>query len=318
MRTNMYMDDPGHRIEGRATFGRLAMLAAVVLVAAHSPDGLRVAAQAQAQPGGATPTFEVASVKPNKSGDGRVMLGIQPGGRFTATNVALRMLIRTAYQLQDFQIVGGPGWIASDRFDIVAKAEGNLPPTAPGGPPGPLQLMLRALLADRFSLVAHEDTRDLPTYALVHARGDKRLGPQLRRSEIDCAKMAAVRRRGAPPFTPPQPGERPSCGIRIGAGQLSAGGIPLSQFATALAPFVQRVIVDRTGLSDNFDVDLSWTPDQMPQGAPPQGASPLPPIDPNGPSIFTAVQEQLGLKLESERAPVTVLVIDRVQQPGPD
>jgi uncharacterized protein (TIGR03435 family) len=313
---NLHMDDSWYRPDGRSPFRRLAILAAVVLVTAYPPDEPRVGAQGQT--GGASPTFEVASVKPNKSGDARVMLGIQPGGRFTATNVSLRMLIRTAYQLQDFQIVGGPGWISSDRFDLVAKAEGNLPPTAPGGPPGPLQLMLRALLAERFSLVVHEDTRELPTYALVHARTDRRLGPQLRRSEIDCAQVAGARGRGGLPVPPPQPGGRPVCGIRIGPGQLSAGGIPLVQFATALAPFVQRVIVDQTGLSGNFDVDLSWTPDQMPQGAPPQGASPLPPIDPNGPSIFTAVQEQLGLKLESERGPVSVLVIDRVEQPTPD
>lgn len=316
---------PPHQSPGRVR--RIVAAIGSVVVLTLAAGGLQRAAplqdqspivQTQPRAGTPNPTFEVASVKPNKSGDMRVMLGIQPGGRFTATNVPLRMLIRQAYQLQDFQVVGGPGWISSDRFDVVAKAEGNLPPTPPGGPPGPLQLMLRALLAERFSLVVHADTRELPTYALVHARTDKRLGPQLRRSDINCAQMAGARGRGGAQAVPPQPGGRPQCGIRIGPGQLSAGGIPLAQFATALSQFVQRVIVDQTGLSDSFDVDLSWTPDQTPQGTLPPGAPPLPPIDPNGPSIFTAVQEQLGLKLESQRGSVSVLVIDRVEQPTPD
>jgi uncharacterized protein (TIGR03435 family) len=94
--------------------------------------------------------------------------------------------------------------------------------------------------------------------------------------------------------------------------------MPLSQLATILSPFVQRVVVDRTGLTGNFDFDLTWTPDQLPQGPPPAGAPPLPAIDPNGPSIFTAVQEQLGLKLDSSRGPVDVFVIDNVEPPTPD
>jgi uncharacterized protein (TIGR03435 family) len=116
----------------------------------------------------AGPAFEVASVKPNTSSDGRIMLGIQPGGRFTATNVPLRMLIRNAYQLQDFQVIG-PDWIRSERFDILAKAEGDISP-APPGQAGPVQLMLRSLLAERFALQAHSETRELPIFALVAAR----------------------------------------------------------------------------------------------------------------------------------------------------
>jgi uncharacterized protein (TIGR03435 family) len=282
--------------------------------------GLLCAARlmAQAPATDAKPAFEVATVKPNKSGDMRVSLGIQAGGRFTAANVPLRMLIRNAYQLQDFQLVGGPDWIASERFDIIAKAVGDVPPRPPWGPPGPLQLMLQTLLGERFKLSVHRETRELPVYELVLARPDGKLGPQLQPSTVDCAAVAAARGRGgAPSPAPPSPGERP-CGIRMMGGRLAAGGFPLSQLAITLSQFVQRVVLDRTRLTGNFDFDLTFTPDQLPQGPPPPGAPPLPPIDPNGPSIFTALQEQLGLKLESSRGPVEVLVIDHVEQPTPD
>jgi bla regulator protein blaR1 len=262
-------------------------------------------------------TFEVASVKPNKSGEPFVRLGIQPGGRYTATNVPLRLLIRNAYQIQDFQLIGAPDWVSSDRFDIVAKAEGDVPPSPPGGPPGPIQFMLRALLAERFNLKVHSEQRELPIYALVVARNDGKLGAQLRPAAVDCAAVMAGR-RGGPPPAPPQPGERMPCGMRIGPGQLTGGSLPVSQIANTLSPFVGRVVVDRTGLSGNFDFDLTWTPDQIPQGPPPPGAPQLPPIDPNGPSILTAVQEQLGLKLDSTKGPVDVLVVDRVARPTPD
>jgi uncharacterized protein (TIGR03435 family) len=262
------------------------------------------------------PTFEVASVRPNKSGQPFVSLGIQPGGRYTATNVPLRLLIRNAYQLQDSQIIGAPGWVDSDRFDIVAKAEGDVPPSVPGGPPGPIQFMLRALLAERFNLKMHTEQRELPVYALVLARADGKLGPQLRPAAADCAAVLA--RRGGPPPAPPQPGERLPCGMRIGPGQLTGGSLPISLFANTISPIVQRVVLDRTGLSGNFDFELTWTPDQIPQGPPPPGAPQQPPIDPGGPSILTAVQEQLGLKLDSTRGPVEVFVIDNVTQPTPD
>jgi uncharacterized protein (TIGR03435 family) len=108
--------------------------------------------------------------------------------------------------------------------------------------------------------------------------------------------------------------------MMIFPGSLSAGGLPLSQFAANLSGNLQRIVVDRTGLTGTFDVDLTWTPDQIPQqqGPRPPGAPEFPPIDPNGPSLFTAVQEQLGLKLESTKAPVDVLVIDRAEKPMED
>jgi uncharacterized protein (TIGR03435 family) len=271
--------------------------------------------------GQAPPQFEVASIKPNKSGDGRVMIGVQPGGRFTATNVPLRMLIRNAYQLQDFQIVGGPDWLSTDRFDVIAKAEegaGDAFRAAQSGEPSRGQLMLRALLAERFKLVAHTENREMPIFALVLARSDGKLGPQLQKSTTDCTGPAAGRGRGQmPPPGPPQPGERLPCGIRVAPGNMSVGGSSLAQFASSLGMFVGRIVVDRTGLDGTYDFNLTWTPDQI-ANRPPGAPDPLVngvPIDPNGPSIFTAVQEQLGLKLDSQKGPVSVLVIDRADHP---
>jgi uncharacterized protein (TIGR03435 family) len=294
----------------------------VGLLTAPASAAARGVGPAPDQPADPVPqTFEVASVKPNKSGDGRVMMGVQPGGRYTATNVPLKMLIRQAYQLQDFQILGGPGWVQSERFDIIAKAEGEVRPPVAGGLPGSateLQMMLRSLLAERFKLKVHDETREMPVYALVPARRDGTVGPRLHESDTDCDRIAGARGRGGPPPEMPAFGQRMPCGMRMGPGQMSAGSLPLSQLAATLSMFVQRIVIDRTGLTGRYDFDLTWTPDQMPAGAPPPGAPPLPPVDPNGPSIFTAVQEQLGLKLDSQRGPVPVLVIDQVEELIPD
>ncbi len=312
------------RVATAAALGSLAAMVAVGGLAAP-----RLGAQAPQTGADAPIAFEVASIKPNNSGDGRVMMQNQPG-RYSASNVTLRLLIRNAYQLQDFQISGGPSWIASDHYDIVAKIDASVAeqmaaagPPVPGQGPGKLQLMIRSLLAERFKLVVHTETKEQPIYALILARSDGRLGPQLKKSETDCAAvMAAARGRGPglPPPGPPQSGEAIPCGIRVGMGNMVVGGAPLTQFANTLGMFTGRVVLDRTGLTGNFDFNLTWTPDQMPQRPP--GAPADQPIrangvdiDPNGPSIFTAVQEQLGLKLDSQRGPVTMLIIDKAERP---
>src|SRR5580765_752855 len=297
---------------------RFRMTALIVSLA----GGAALAAQAP-QPPADPPAFEVASVKPNNSGDGLIMVQNQPG-LYIATNVTLRLLIANAYRLQDFQITGGPGWMASDHFDINAKVPDEfraMGPPAPGSGPGPLQLMIRALLTERFKLVIHNETKDAPIYALILARADGKLGPGLKKSSVDCAALfAAGRARGGAMPPPPQPGERMQCGMRIGPGNLMGGGALMPQFANTLGMFAGRIVVDRTGLTGAFDIDLTWTPDQMPQRPP--GAPADQPvqfngvaIDPNGPSLFTAVQEQLGLKLDSQRGPVEMLVIDRAEKP---
>jgi uncharacterized protein (TIGR03435 family) len=299
------------------------------------------AAVTAAQTSAPTPAFDVASIKPNTSGDGLVFFELPPGGRFTASGMTLRMLIAMAYgtpqPLPTSRIIGGPSWLGSDRFDIVAKTES---PVAPG-PSGPLPLMLRALLADRFKLAVHNESRELPIYALAKARSDGKLGTQLQSSATDCAAIAAARGRGGAPPAPAGPGGpagpgpggpggrgpafdaagRPVCGTMIGPANIAAGGQTMGQLATILSGRVDRLVVDRTGLTGTFDIILTWTPDRIPQtppGPPPPGAPAFPAIDPNGPSIFTAVQEQLGLKLESTKGSVDVLVIDRAEQPTED
>jgi uncharacterized protein (TIGR03435 family) len=269
-----------------------------------------------------TPTkaaFEVASVRPNKAGDGRVMIGLQPGGRYTATNVPLRMLLRQAFNVQEFQIVGGPDWMTSDRFDVVAKA-----------PEGPfnadvMRPMLQSLLAERFKLVVHNETREMPIYALVKARNDGKLGPNLSPAAVDCAAAMRGRRGGGPPPAPPapsQPGQKVECGFMIGPGRLNAGGMPLSNLAQTLSPQVGRIVLDKTELTGNYDFELTYSLEGL-GSAFPGGGQPLvngapAPVDPNMPNIFTALQEQLGLKLDSQRGPVDVIVIDSVEQPSAD
>ena len=249
--------------------------------------------------------FEVASVKPNKTGDPNSALRLQPGGRIVATNVALRLLIRNLYNVQAEQIAGAPDWIESERFDIEAKADREYPPQA-DAPAPELLAMMRNLLADRFKLVVHRESREMPVYLLVMAKADKTLGPQMRRVDVDCAaetaRAMAARRGGAPP--PSDPNKMPPCGMRMRSGNVTARGTTLPQLARNLSQFLGRSVVDRTGLGGAFDMDLEWAPEQTPNAP--------------GPSIFTAVQEQLGLKLDSQRAPVDVLVVDRVERPTPD
>jgi len=304
-----------------------ALAVLTFLVVAHVP---RVRAQAPQDPG--APVQYVASVKRNTTGGGQIRM--MPG-TISAVGVPIRLLIRQAYgPLQDFQLIGGPDWISSDRFDIEARLEG-------GAPSQPAMLgMLRQLLEERFTLKVHNESREVPIYALVLARGDGRLGSELKPSAPECvALMAAGGRgrggpgpdgRGGPPpdgrggpgplgrLQGPGPLDGPApCGSRGGGfGRFRAGGTTMAQFAAALSGQAQRVVIDKTSLTGLYDINLSYTPtpDQLPQGPPPPGVE-LPAIDPNGPSLFTAIQEQLGLKLESARGPVDVVVIDSIARP---
>jgi uncharacterized protein (TIGR03435 family) len=213
-------------------------------------------------------------------------------------------------------IVGGPGWIDTDRFEVDATM-------APGTSADDMRTMARALLADRFKLVTHPETRDMLVFALVVARIDRKLGPQLQPATVDCNALREAQRRGeAPPPVPPNPGEAPApcmTGFRIAAlARIESGGMTMTQLAASLSQSTGRPVIDRTGLSGDYVVTLEFARDpglSSPLGPVPAGA-PAAPVD--APSVFVAVQEQLGLKLEARREPTEVLVIDNADQPTPD
>jgi uncharacterized protein (TIGR03435 family) len=258
--------------------------------------------------------FEAASIKPSdpKSGPGG---GIrrQPGGRFNTFNMPVRFLILFAYQIQGYQLVGGPDWISNTNYDIVAKMEGDPPPIRPGTGADHMMLATRTLLAERFKLKVHRETRELDIYALMMARPEGKPGPKLRTAGDACSPEAIAARRGSPP---PAPGTGPVCGINVLPGRVRFGGYPLSLFAQMISNQLGRAVVDRTGLAGNWDFEMTYAAPPS-QGPLPPGVE-LPPSDPDAPDLFTAVREQLGLKFESTKGPVEVLVIDGIETATPD
>jgi len=240
----------------------------------------------------------VASIKPSASDDARTLLQVLPGGGLRTSGATLKFLITLAYEVRSFQILGGSGWISSDRFDVVAKSDRSTDsekePRDPSkvtasqlkGMQDQMRPKLQALLAERFKLSLHRETREQALYALV-----------IGKSGIKFHRVPGNFR-----------------GLRIGRAQLTGSGATLEMLTTALANQLGRPVLDRTSLEGSFDFKLEWA-DQAGTSSPP-GGDPLPPSDPNGPSIFTALQEQLGLKLESTKGPVEVLVIDQVERPS--
>ena len=307
------------QVRGRLGLARTGaiVVGAMMLVAGVAPLRAAQVGQLSEGPEAEAPAFDVVSVRANKSGELGQTMRRQPGGRVIAINFRLRELILSAYGLQPQQLAGGPDWIDSDRFDITAQARGEIPMTPPGTV-GPLQLMMQRLLADRFNLVVHTETREMPIYALTLARSDGRLGSQITTAVTDCQTvMTALLKNpqsagGAPPQPPRLPNGGPACGMMFDGSRLRAGGASMAQLAGNLSQGVGRTTVDRTGLTGGFDFELEFSVDPaLAAGGPAFAPSP----DPNKPSIFTALEEQLGLKLQPDRAPVEVLVIDRVEQP---
>ena len=262
-------------------FPRIA-IASAVLIPAFAP----LHAQLESSP---QPAF-VASIKPNKGDRGEYST---TPGRVLARNVTARFLVAIAYGLQPFQISGGPGWVDSDRFDVEAKLED---PKSDSGQEG---LMMKSLLANRFKLVLHEDAGESSIYALVVGR----TGLKIRASADQT----------------PGGGMSPLGTMRIGATSLVGTGVPLGLFASLLGTRLGQTVVDQTNLAGRYDIDLKWTPD-VPEpssvNTEPGAAEPRP--DAAGPSIFTAVQEQLGLKLRQTKGSSGMLVIDHMERPDTD
>jgi bla regulator protein blaR1 len=300
-------------------FSKKLLLSALGLMGVASPvmfgllHATQSRAQSQAQNTAATSlVYEVASIKPNKSGTNMVRLMFTPDG-LSATNGTLEMLINAAYGVENSQISGAPSWLNSDKYDIEAKMDSStaddLRKLNEDDRRVARQHMLQALLAERFKLTLHRETKELPVYELVVAKD-------------------------GPKFKEAKPGDTYPNGIKGPDGQSHAGmmfmtregftaqGIPISNFVQHLTRQLGRNVVDKTGLTGKYDFTLKWTPDESQRamfkgtegGQPGTGATPTP--ESSGPSIFTAIQEELGLKLESQKGPVDIIVIDHVEKPS--
>jgi uncharacterized protein (TIGR03435 family) len=262
----------------------------------------------------ARPRFEVASVKESAPDLTRLPRpGLASPGRFGMDHASLRFLVTYAYgPLFDFQLMGGPGWQTSRYFDIHATTER-------AAPPDEMRLMLRTLLEERFQLRVHTETREMPIYALVVAR-DGRLGANIRPSAIDCNDPAVIAKRRTLDLTQGVPCMIMPVTSRVpGGSTLRANGVSMEVLANFLPGVTGRLIQDRTGLGGLYDWELTYDRGvASPPAQPPDGGVPPVPSLPQGPALTTALQEQLGLKLESTRGPVEVLVIDSAALPEPD
>jgi uncharacterized protein (TIGR03435 family) len=261
------------------------------------------------------PAFDVVSIKPSQPGAPTLIPRISPG-RVEIYNRTLKELIRTAYSRFPFDmrdVVGGPSWIDSERFDIVATME--RPPQLNGvGILGELSGMLRAVIEQRFGVKTHNEQRQGDVYTLTHARSDRQTGAGLRQVPDTCDAALKELTGAAPP--PPRTGP-PPCSFGGPPGRLIGTGVTMVMVANVLSGHAGRTVVDRTGLAGSFEFELNFDPSSSAQAPP--GAPPGPqPRDDSKPSIFTALQEQLGLKLEPTRGPVDVLVVDSAERPTPN
>lgn len=276
------------------------------------------------------PQFEVASVKPNPSGRGGLM-EVPPTGRVNIDSATFKTLMQWAFRVQDYQIIGGPAWLAVDRFDLLASPPADFKPQpvvpcfAADCPPTPVQLMMQGLLADRFQLKVHRETRELPVYEMTIAKSGFKLK--------EAAPLQPQAGPGMPPPMPPPPPPgtppptstsalpTPPPGVTMGFPfGFTASSVQFGVLGFLLQDILGRPVIDKTGIKGDCDFKIVYSREGIPNNGPPP-----PPAGPDGPgltagdprpSIFTALQEEFGLKLESARAPVEVLVIDSVQKPS--
>jgi len=266
--------------------------------------------------------FEIVSIKPFDPAS-QPRLNMSPG-RFECAGFPLRMLIAQSVRVPADRLFGLPDWIDQERYAIAGKAASG--PTAPAV--AAMMAMVGNMVNDRFKLAMHRETREMPVYNLVFAREDKRLGPGLKESSAECrakltARMEAVR-RGDPEVATTSELTASLAGCitaRLNPGDLSYASAPAGFLAQFLTQSVGRPVMDKTGLTSYYDYALKWTPDvgsAAAFGQPGAPGAPPAPADPDAPNLFTAVQEQLGLKLESARGPVEVVVIDHIEKPALD
>lgn len=316
------------RLGNNLTLSRKLCLAAVALAAIAGPlvfgtvnaPLLRAQAaqdaQAQDASGSAAPTFEVASIKPDDSGTQNRLFQSPGPGRFHTINISARLMVEYAYDLKDFQVIGGPSWTDSQGYVIDAKADDATTAQMQKLPRQQqmeqMRAMLRSLLAERFKLVVTHDTKEMPIYALVVAKG----GPKLTPSTYTPPDPDAPK-----PATPPRNGPHLMLGQgTIGEGTIDAAYQPVSGLANLLARIPDlggRMVQDETGIKGNYDFTMHFSMQSIaPKGAPPPPESSPAANDTSEPSIFTALEEQLGLKLESTKGPVDVYTIEHIEQPS--
>ncbi len=263
-----------------------------------------VSSSAEAQTSSELPAFEVISIKPRLPDAPPGSIPNAPD-RFVRPNVTVSGLIEYAYDMRTFQIIGGPAWVRSDRFEVSTKAETAVSQAQ-------MRLMVQRLLVERFGLQVHRETRDMDTYVLVTARRDGQLGEKMKSSERDCAPII-----DAGNVRPRQGDGPPPCGWFValinGFARLRLTGIRMPRFAGVLEPMTTRKIVDRTNLTGTYDIEMDFLPEPGLLGLSIPNSNALQQSD--IPPLATAIQDQLGLKLESERAPVDVVLIDAVKPP---
>lgn len=254
------------------------------------------------------PPFEALSVKRNSDVGMGKMSGASFPGQFRIVNIPLHFILLEAFGVREHALVGSPTWARDERFDLL----GTFPAEVIAGRDG-YRRMLEKALVERFGLKRHRETRALPIYRLIMARSDRRLGPDLKPSTVDCAQWLAEKKPRAGAGTPSRVapgGRRPACDSLPTRQFIAAGTQPISVLARSLESLTGRFVVDETGLEGNFDYDLEFTRTLETASTPTAGDG--------KPSIFTALQEQLGLKLESDRRPMPVVVIDAISRPTPD
>jgi uncharacterized protein (TIGR03435 family) len=240
------------------------------------------------------PAYDVVSIKPNKTGSGSVSISINDGN-YDASNVSLKMLVLGAYQLKDNQLEGLPKWADSDRFDIKAKVVDPDPAVMKALTGDQNEMMLRPVLAERFGLTFHREKKTLPVYEMVIAKD----GPKFK--EMPAEEQTSGRLTN---------GVRAG-GMSIHNSEMTAVGVPLSSLVAMLSRQLQRIVIDKTGLAGKYDLQLKWTPDDA-KPTPDSGADAAPP------DIFTALQEQLGLKLQPGKAEVEMFIVDHAEMPSVD
>lgn len=284
----------------------MKLLKLFVLWSALSAAAVTVVSQAQPSQsvGVSAASFEVASIKhdPNPCGGCAIRFDMGGPDRYAPTNITAKWLIELAYGIKDFQLSGGPSWVSSQGFDIDAKVDdvtaSQIAHLSRDQQEKQKYLMLRSLLADRFNLKITPGTKYLPMYAIVLAKGGPKLTPA---------------GRGSDGLTSPLP--RTGFTIRSGVCTITASSEPISQLASMLSTQLGRLVLDQTGVKGTYDFKLQFAVETGPGGAP------LPPAQrgtgtETAPSLFSAIQEQLGLRLKSTKAPVETIAIDHIEEPS--